>query len=399
MRIYPILHRYLFFELIPPFVINTSFFTFIFLMTKILEITNLIVNYRISLVRILLLNVFYMPYFLSFIIPMSVMMSVLLTFLRMSGDNEITALKSSGVGLYNLIFPVILFCVMGSSLTVFMTVYGIPWGNNAVKRLIYEAAASNANVALKERTFNNSFNGVTLYINKIDLRNNTLVDLFIEDRRNEKLISTIVSPKGELINDPETMTFFLRLYNGTINHVDMEKKTVNSVQFQSYALTLDLSVERTVAPNKPTRDEKRMTFGQLLTAIKESPVKDTHYYKYRIELQNKFAIPFACISLGILAVPLGVQSKARRNSYGLGLGLSFFLLYYLMLSMAWVLGETGKYPPEIGVWVPNVVMGIAGVILLKITVNEGPINIFSGAVETVKTRIIDLCNRLSRIPH
>ena len=112
MKINTIINRYLLKEMMPPFVINLAFFTFIFLMTKILEITNLIVNYRVSLLNVLLMLIYSMPFFLEFIIPMSVMMAVLLTFLRMSGDNEIIALKSGGMSMYGLLPPVLLFCLL-----------------------------------------------------------------------------------------------------------------------------------------------------------------------------------------------------------------------------------------------------------------------------------------------
>jgi len=59
----------------------------------------------------------------------------------------------------------------------------------------------------------------------------------------------------------------------------------------------------------------------------------------------------------------------------LGLGLVLFLLYYLMLSAGWVFGETGVYPPMIGMWLPNVVMGGLGLFLLDRTAKERPVNI------------------------
>ena len=88
-----LIDRYLIRELIPPFALTLVFFTFVFLMTRILEITNLVVNYQIDLVAVALMLVYSMPQFLEFVVPMSVMMAVLLTLLRLSGDNEIVALN------------------------------------------------------------------------------------------------------------------------------------------------------------------------------------------------------------------------------------------------------------------------------------------------------------------
>jgi len=82
-----------------PFSINVCVFTFLFLMTKMVDITNWIVNYNLGLTAVLRLIFFTLPWLLVFIIPMSVMMAVLLTFLRLSGDNEIVALKSCGMSI------------------------------------------------------------------------------------------------------------------------------------------------------------------------------------------------------------------------------------------------------------------------------------------------------------
>ncbi len=128
MRINTIIHRYIFKEMLPPFGISLIFFTFIFLMTRIIEIMNMIVNYRVGLSVIGWMILYTLPLFMVFIIPMSIMMSVLLTFLRLSGDNEILALKNGGLSVYDLLPPVMLFCLVGAMLTASVALYGLSWG-------------------------------------------------------------------------------------------------------------------------------------------------------------------------------------------------------------------------------------------------------------------------------
>ena len=94
-----------------------------------------------------------------------------------------------------------------------------------------------------------------------------------------------------------------------------------------------------------------------------------------MELHKKFSISFACFTLGILSVSLGIQSRSSKKSYGLVLGLVFFLIYYLLLSFGLVFGETGAYPPVIGMWVPNYIMGGLGLYLLFRTANERSVKI------------------------
>jgi len=374
MRANKIIYRYIFWELIPPFLVNVVFFTFIFLMTKILEITNLIVNYRISLSVVLQMLMYSMPFFLQFIIPMSVMMSVLLTFLRLSNDNEIVALKSGGVSIYGLLPPVLVFCLMGHLLTSFMAIYGLPEGRMALKELAVKVIASNLDIGLKERTFNDRFDGVVLYVNKIDIKSKTLIDVFIEDSRNKQIVSTVVAPKARLVSDPEKFRFHFRLFNGSINQVDLERRSANMIHFDTYDLT--------IAPKKPLttrrggpKDEEEMSIPELRQYVRKATKKDDRYYLALMEFHKKFSTPAACFALGILALPLGIQSKSARRTFGIGLGLIFFLFYYILLSAGWVFGEAGVYPPLIGMWVPNIVMGGIGIYLLIRTAGERTVKI------------------------
>jgi len=372
MKTNSIINRYIFKELIPPFVISIIFFTFIFLTARILDITNMIVNYRLSGSYFFLMVFYLIPYFLQYVIPMSIMISTLLTFLRLSSDNEIIALKAGGFSVYSLTPPVLLFCLIGFVFTSLMSIYGLPWGRVSSRELAYHAITSNFELGLKdlkERTFIEDFDGVMLYVCKINSVEKTLKDIFIDDQRTKGVVRTVIAPKGELISEPGKLKYLLRLYNGTINHVAIEDKTVHSISFGTYDVHLDLK-ENINNSFSGQIDEKEMSLTELKNYINSSKPRDVEYYSVLLEFYKKFSIPFACFALGILAVPLGMQSRSSKKSYGLSIGLVFFLLYYILLSAGIVFGEAGVYPPIIGMWVPNIVMGGVGLYLLVRAAND-----------------------------
>jgi lipopolysaccharide export system permease protein len=387
MKTNSLINRYVFREMTGPFFVNLFFFALVFLTTQMPEIIGMMINSRIDPKTVVLLLVYVMPYFMVFVIPMSVMMGVLFGFLRLSNDNEIIALKSGGIGLYHLLPPVLVFSFIGMLLTAWMAMVGMPWGKAAFRRLAIDAVASNLHIAVRERTFMDDFVNVMLYVGKVDPKKNVLYDIFIEDQRHGKVVGTIVSSRGEFYTDPNRFSCRLRLYGGAISQVDMNQKTSNFIQFNTYELTLDLKQAAAEGKNMGEKDAKEMSMKELGVWLKNRTEKDTRYYKALIELHNRFSIPAACMVLGILAIPLGVQSKAVRKSYGLGLGLTFFLLYYLMLSMGWMLGKSGLYPPLIGSWVPNIVMGGTGFFLLKRAAMETPIG-FQTLLERIGRTIL-----------
>ena len=374
MKINSIIDRYIFKEMLSPFAINLIFFSFVFLMAKILEITNLIVNYQVSLVSVLLMLIYTMPYFLEFVIPMSVMMAVLLTFLRLSADNEIIALKSGGVSVYRLLPPVMAFCLLGCMITAFISVYALPWGSRSFKDLVVNVASSNMDIGLKERTFNDRFKGVMLYVNEIRMKDKMMKDIFIEDQRAKDSTMIIVAPEGRLLTESDRNIWHLSLRNGFINQVSRRTRTANSIFFDRYDLRLDLP--RTVSEMADTSDKVReLNFSELKKYLRNADQQDDRYYLALIEFHKKFSISFACLALGLLAVPLGIQSRSRKRSYGIAFGLMFFLMYYLMLAAGKVFGEVGRYPPLIGMWLPNGVIGGLGVYLLIRVANERPVKL------------------------
>ena len=368
-----IIDRYIFKELLAPFGIALAFFSFIFIMTQLPAITNYVISYQIGLKTVVLLLIYAMPFFLQFIVPMSVMISVLLTFLSMSGDMEIVALKAGGISIYRLLPPVLTFGLVGAVLTAGLSIFGLPAGRKATARLLRDVAASHVDLGLKPRQFIDSFKDVVLYVHAIDPHTKQLKDVFIEDRRSPDAAITVVAPQGQLSYDTGKMVVNLRLLNGTIHQVDLAERRAMNLRFGTYDLRLDVK-SALAAGSKRSLNAEEMSMHQLRETIDKADVKDERYYKALLEWHKKFSLPMACLALALLAVPLGITTKSTKRSYGIGLGMVFFLLYYIMLSAGWVFGESGLYPPLIGMWVPNVVSAAVGAILLVRCVHEQEIN-------------------------
>ena len=369
MKIASIINKYILKEFLAPFAVNVSFFTFIFLMAELIQITNWIVNYSINLTTVLRMIFYQIPFLLIFVIPISVMITILLTFLRLSNENEILAIKSGGISIYALLSPVFAFCCIGFALTMVMSLYGQPKGRAALRDLTLEVLSSNMTIGLSERIFNDNFDDVVVYVNEINPKDKTLKDIFIEDKRQPDRVNTVIAPRGRIFNDAQRALSHLILFNGTLHQVDLQDKVAHSVRFDRY----DISLEMRRAPTKADKNSERpkeMRTGDLNRFVKTANAKDDAYFKALLELHRRFALPFGCFALGLLAVPLGVQSKTAKRSFGIFLGLVFYLFYYLLMSVGKIYGETGVYPPGVGMWLPNFIIGGLGLYFLIRTANE-----------------------------
>ncbi len=389
-----IAHRYILQSVVTPLLVNLLFFTFMFLMGKMLKITKLIINYQVDAGVIGLLLLYSIPHFLVFVLPMSVMMAILLAFTRMAADNEIMALKSAGVSLYKMIPAALIIAAGGVLATLMMTVYGMPQGKKAIKQLTYETLASHANVGLKARTFNDRVDKVTLYVNAIETQTMRLKDVFIEDRRDPSAVSTIVASDGQLIRVPERRAIRLRLFNGLINQVKHDAHAASSLYFSTYDIEFDLK-QAAKAARRQHQHEDEMSLAELKAYISDARGFPKAYRDALVEFHTKFSIPAACLALGILAIPLGVELKSNRKSAGLGMGLVVFVMYYLTMTAGRVLGEMGGVPPALGLWAPNVLFGTAGIIMLVRSAREKPLYWMDG-LRVVGRGMLALVTRLRR---
>ncbi|MDY0162407.1 LPS export ABC transporter permease LptF [Desulfobotulus sp.] len=365
--------RYLFSQMLFPFTLNIVFFTFLFLITQVLEIADLVVNYRIGLGSVGWLMACAAPFFLQFTIPMAVMVTVLVTFLRLSGDREILALKAGGYSIWRLLPPVAAFCLLAAFLTALMTLYGLPWGKLESRRVITELALQHGDMALKPMVFNDMFSGVTLYVGEMDRNSGKLKDIFVEDFR-EGGMGTVLAPEGRLHMDAAAGLARLQLSQGMIlRGSGAENTEVHAISFENYELTLDLSREKGLALARKSKDKEEMGFNELRAYIRTLPENSKSYNAAVMKFHEKFSLPAACLALGLLAFPLGVNTLERRRASGIGNGLLYFLMYYMLLTMGWSFGESGVYPPGLAMWTPNGVTTVAGFWLLSRVAAEKPL--------------------------
>lgn len=355
-------------EITPIFLIGLMTFTVLLLMDKILKLIELIVTRGVSLSQILMLLLFISPSFLIFTIPMALLLATLLSFGRLSGDSEITAFKASGMSLYQLYFPVLFFSIGAYLLTSFLVIYGLPWGNRGFKATLYLMAQSKADIEIKERVFNDVFDGFVLYVDKVPIQGKKMEGILIYDDRDKEKINTIFAREGFLVSNPKSQEIVLRLLNGDIHRFEPKTNIYQKMQFDTYDLRLELA-KTLVAMGKKLREhemsiddikekmEKRRSLGQDITS-------------QEVELHKRYAIPFSCLVFGLLGVPLGIQPRRSGRSYGFVLSLLTLLAYYVSLNASEIFAIKKTIPPFLAGWSPNLLFGSFGIYLLIKSAHE-----------------------------
>jgi lipopolysaccharide export system permease protein len=358
-----ILHRYIFREILVPFALGLGVFTFVLLLARLLRLIELVVNRGIPATSVARIFLYLLPAFLEITVPMAMLLAILVAFGRLSADSEITALRSSGVSLYQLAPPVATFVVLVTLGTAALAWYGRPWGNRALRTTMWEIARSRATAGLKPQVFNDDFPGLIIYAEQIDATTDRLDHVLIADERDPLQSNTVFARSGYMISDVEHETVTLRLIDGSIHTTDTAAGASYQTDFRSYDVNLDLRATFADARQRPD-DPKELTIHQLAAAIAAKHAAGKPATAELVEYHRKFSIPFACVVFGLIALPLGIQPGRAVRSRGFAVSLVVIFAYYALLSTGQGFAEQGRLPPVVGLWLPNLVLGSIGVVLL-----------------------------------
>jgi lipopolysaccharide export system permease protein len=354
-----LLHRYIFREIASPFLLGLLVFTLVLLMGKLLKLADLVIGNGVSILDILLLLVYLMPSFCLVTIPMAFLLAVLLAFGRLSSDSEITAMKSSGVGLSDLFPPVLVSAALACAATAFMTMTALPWGQTAFKKEMQKIVESRMRLDLKEGVFNDQFPGIVLYVDKFDSDQGSMSGIIVHDERDGEDPSTVFASSGAITRDTGNRSVRLHLSRGSI-HREMPTRGYRLVTFEDYDVVLGFGKP----PENALLDERTMTLAELNLNLRH-PLSPKLRFDLLLEYHRRVALPWACFIFALVGMPLGMQNRRSGRSSGFSVSIGIFVLYYILLSVGSGMAEKGIISPMIGAWLPNLTLLLPGIYLAR----------------------------------
>lgn len=372
--------RYLFRELLPPFFAGILVFTFLLLMSQMLRLMELIVNKGVDAGVTARLILYLLPSILVLTVPMSVFLSTVVTFGRLSAENELTAFKTGGFSLLRLTAPVAVFSLCAYALASWLIIVALPAGNQAFRTRMFEIVRTKASVGLTEKVFNDDFDGLVIYVDHIPQDENPVMEgIFISDGRPEKRQPpgepiTIVAARGRLIADAGSDRVVFRLEDGGIHVLSHDFRTYQRTQFTTHDLLLSLrgdGPESLVVP----KGLREMTLGELRAKVDEYRRLGVQQWAPLVEVHKKFAIPFAAIIFGFLGVAMGVLFRRGEKFVSLALSVGIAIVYYVFLLAGEPLGKQGRLHPFWAMWAANLFFSGATALLFRKVLAETPFSL------------------------
>lgn len=355
-----ILRRYILKEVAGPFFFAFVVFTFVMLLGNIIKLADLVINKGVDFLSVTKLFLYMLPWLFTFTIPMAVLTGTLLSFGRLAADNEITAIKASGISLYKLAFPLVIVGLIISLISVELNDWILPRLRFASRKLIAQIGVKNPTAYLEAGTFIKAFKNYIIFVYGID--KNRLTNIRIYQPQEGRPTRTIIAARGEFTSIPEKEVIRLKLMNGTSDEPNpKDPNNFYKLNFKTYYMTLDLREGRQLNIEKKKSD---MSILELKNEINKLSAEGVNTTPLLIEIHKKISYSFSSFIFILIGIPLALMARRGERAIGFGLSLCVIVLYYILLLGGEALSIKGALDPAIGIWLPNIILGTLGIILL-----------------------------------
>ncbi len=369
------LHRYILGELVSYLLISLFFLTFVLLLHRMFQFTDLVVNRGVPISIVAQFLIAALPVLLLITLPMSTLIASIMAFSRLSSDSESLAMTASGMTFYSQLIPVGVVGAATALLSGFLMMFGLPWSQNTTLEVRQQMLHSQvATFDLREQVFHDGFDGIMFYVREIESSGKVMKGIMISDTTEAGTNRVIFADRGMLFKSSSSPKVWLRLVRGTVHTVsDTEKASGKKIsandgsslsrnnyqitRFESHDLNFDLT--KTIGKTKALRRSLRaFPLDELRNKLKEHEPGTSRYNAILVELHKKFAVPFTCLILALLGAPLGAQNRRSGRHGGFALSLGVLILYYLLVTFAEGVAESGQISAAVAVWSPNILLAL-----------------------------------------
>ena len=359
-----ILPRYFLKELILPFVMSLALVTFIFLVGNLLDLADLLVNKGVSVFDVAKLLILMIPELLGVILPTAALASVLLVFGSFAQNNEILALKASGIHLYRLFVPVLAAAFLLSLLTLFLVDQVQPHSEYRSRQLIRSLVVQRPEAYLETGRFIKDFEGYTFWINSVEGKRLKGVTIFQHEEGEP--IRTIMAEWAEIVSKKGDETLALELHNGTSDEPNPTDPAVfYKLNFKSFLLqNIELNRERGGINKKA----KEMSIDELLYRLNTSDelkMMKKEKRTVKAEIHKKISFSFATFVFVWIGLPAAIISRRGEAVISFSVAMAVVAFYYILFVTGRTVAINGYLPAWIALWIPNVLLIVVAIFLSR----------------------------------
>lgn len=395
------LHLYVLRQAIATLVMTVCVFAFILLLGNVLkEILALLVNRQATAGLVIKAIALLLPWIMAYVLPFALLTAMLLLFGRLSADNELTAVRASGISLLSLITPLLIFAILVSGLCAWFNLKITPESRVAYKQLLLHLGLQNPENLITEERFIDEIPNLTLYVRK---KNGDLLEdvrIYGFDKNTGDIVTRTKAARGRVIWDrpAKKVTFELEdafveerrfrdvdvrepgapfqvtnlfqsdplqaiVTNAQPGRVFGKSKVIEWYPGHSGSATYTVDLPEVGNAERATKLTE-MSFAQLRSELAKRQEQGLTVMPVLVQMHRQIAFSFASFAFTLVAIPLGIRAHRRETSIGMAMALVLVLLYYSFLVLGEALQMRENLSPQFIVWIPNILFQTLGAALL-----------------------------------
>lgn len=340
-------------------------FCALIVISQMVRLSEVILAFGITLENLILPFLYIVAPFLTIVIPMAYLFSVMMSFSRMSMDGELTAMFAAGYSLKKMLLPVfvvgfILF-LCGSACAIYLE----SWGRREFVDFTFKKTQTELDSIIRTRiqpgVFVSDFLGYTLFAEEVNSTKTEYKNIMLMPEQSKTGGYIIMAPDGQMEGTVEGGDLQLSLRNGKTYAFGREDNSITTVDFQRTDIDiLRVFYSQIFGSNSVARDYR--SFGPVELSnwldqqVSLGQNQTKQYYKAHYMFHSRFANPFGIFVFGFFGLLLGLQDQRRGKNWGYIGAVATVIACYVFIMAFRTIAEDGKLNAIAASWIPQFIL-------------------------------------------
>lgn len=345
-------HRLVFREIAIPLALALVLVCQLLIAMQLLSLSEVLFGSGFDLPGLLRVASYLAPHFGIIAVPLAFLFAVMLGIGRMSEDGEVVALSALGRSPFHLYrVPIVMGLVLGLGVGA-LSFRGEPWGLRGIRRQLNELIKRNVAGDITPGTFYDDIPRFTVYVGNTNAKTGRWENVLLHDAVGDGVPFLILAERGRVESEGAEASLKLELGDGELHRTDGRDYTRGS--FASATVSMGVS-DFFNRKNRFARPAAELPGEEMPREAREARARGDEETARRIETtyHRRVASFLTCLVFGLIAVPLAASGRGARGRSFVAT-VAAFAGYYVLLTLGHGLGETGRWLPWAGAWLPNV---------------------------------------------
>ena len=295
------------------------------------------------------------PQFVYYVLPISALVSTLITIGLLTKSSELTVMKACGISLYRASLPLLLFSLVWSGALFVMSESFLADANRRAEAIrdVIRGVSPQTRDVLNRKWIVSPDGSIYHYVHfdpdRVELHGVTTYRFGEDDWR---LTERAYATQAVFDEGWQAREVWVRKFG---------ERATGAFEASEHG-ELPIEPPDYFATEQP--EAERMTYQELGRYIGDLEASGVDVVALRVALQHKLSFPFVTLILTLIAVPFAVTTGRHGALYGVGIGIVLAISYWIVISIFTAIGSAGLLTPMLAAWAPNVLFGGFAVFML-----------------------------------